>query len=46
MDPIRFEARLRTEGFPEIRTNQMSCRHVEDAGPLGVKDLVGRRPVS
>ena len=90
MDPIRFEARLRAEGYPEIRTNalephrhnaehthafdvlalvlegditltidgkprtyrtgeefsmQAGCRHVEDAGPQGVKYLVGRRPV-
>jgi quercetin dioxygenase-like cupin family protein len=91
MDPIRFEARLRHEGYPEIRTNELppsrhnaehvhpfdvlalvlegditltidgaartyragdefsmkaGCAHVEDAGPQGVKYLVGRRPVS
>lgn len=90
MDATRFEARLRAEGFPEIRTNQLEpnrhndehahpfdvlalvlegditltvegaartyragdefsmragCKHVEDAGPQGVKYLVGRRPV-
>jgi len=84
-----FEARLKTEGYPEIRTNQLpaNChnaehshpfdvlalvlegditltvegsartyragdefslqagrKHVEDAGPGGVKYLVGRRP--
>ena len=89
MDPKQFEARLRSEGYPEIRTNQLDpnrhnaehshpfdvlalvldgeitltaegrtqtyragdefsmqagCRHVEDAGPQGVRYLVGRRP--
>lgn len=89
MDATRFEARLRAEGFPEIRTNALEphrhndehshpfdvlalvlegditltvdgaariyragdefsmkagCKHVEDAGPQGVKYLVGRRP--
>ena len=89
MDAAAFEARLKAEGFPEIRTNsldpnrhnaehthpfdvlalvlegditltvdgkarkyavgdefamQAGCRHVEDAGPQGVKYLVGRRP--
>jgi quercetin dioxygenase-like cupin family protein len=90
MEATRFEARLRTEGYPEIRTNELEahrhnaehshpfdvlalvlegditltvdgnactyragdefamkagCKHVEDAGPRGVKYLVGRRPV-
>jgi quercetin dioxygenase-like cupin family protein len=94
MDRTGFEARLRAEGFPEIRVNELApgrhnaehehpfdvlalvlegditltlvgeaagaartyrageefamqagCRHVEDAGPQGVKYLVGRRPV-
>jgi quercetin dioxygenase-like cupin family protein len=89
MDPIRFESRLKAEGYPEIRTNELppgrhnaehshpfdvlalvlegditltvdgaartyrkgdefsmkaGCAHVEDAGPQGVKYLVGRRP--
>ena len=88
-DEKSFEARLRTEGYPEIRTNQLEpnrhnaehshpfdvlalvlegeitlttegsgrtyragdefsmeagCKHVEDAGPQGVRYLVGRRP--
>jgi quercetin dioxygenase-like cupin family protein len=90
MDRAGFEARLRAEGFPEIRVNELApgrhnaehehpfdvlalvlegditltvegaartyragdefsmqagCRHVEDAGPEGVKYLVGRRPI-
>ena len=90
IDEKSFEARLRSEGFPEIRTNQLApschnaehshafdvlalvldgeitltvdgkarlyragdefsmkagCKHVEDAGPKGVRYLVGRRPV-
>ena len=88
MDAAEFEARLKAEGYPEIRTNalepnrhnpehthpfdvlalvlegditltidgkarkysvgdeftmQAGCRHVEDAGPQGVRYLVGRR---
>ena len=89
MDAAAFEARLKAEGYPEIRTNaleanrhnpehthpwdvlalvldgditltidgkarkyavgeefrmQAGCRHIEDAGPSGVRYLVGRRP--
>jgi quercetin dioxygenase-like cupin family protein len=88
MNATEFEARLKAEGYDEIRTNglepkrhnaehshpfdvlalvlegditltvdgkprkyavgdqftmQAGCRHVEDAGPQGVKYLVGRR---
>ena len=91
MDKASFEARLRAEGFPEIRENGLQagchnaehfhpfdvlalvlegditltvqgvariyragdefsmnagCPHVEDAGPQGVRYLVGRRPLS
>jgi quercetin dioxygenase-like cupin family protein len=42
MDPIRFEARLRAEGFPEIRTNEMppGCHNAEHSHPFDVLALV------
>ena len=52
MDRASFEARLRAEGFPEIRTNELRAgchnaeQHIEDVGVQGVKYLVGRRPVA
>ena len=48
MERSDFEARLKAQGWPEIRENQLEpqagCAHVEDAGPAGVRYLVGRRP--
>jgi quercetin dioxygenase-like cupin family protein len=42
MDATRFEARLRTEGYPEIRTNQMPphCHNEEHSHPFDVLALV------
>jgi hypothetical protein len=50
MDRAQFEARLRAEGYPEVRENEMQANRegditLEDIGPRGVKYLVGRRPV-
>src|SRR5919197_6483941 len=38
MDATRFEARLRAEGFPEIRTNAMPphCHNAEHSHPFDV----------
>lgn len=46
MDRKDFESRLEAEDWPEIRENQLEpCRHdIEDAGPAGVRCLVGQRP--
>jgi hypothetical protein len=42
MDRLAFEARLKAEGWPEIRENQLEPhRHNH---PAGVRYLVGRRP--
>ena len=42
MDATRFEARLRAEGFPEIRTNNMPphCHNAEHSHPFDVLALV------
>jgi quercetin dioxygenase-like cupin family protein len=42
MDITRFEARLRTEGYPEIRTNEMppNCHNAEHSHPFDVLALV------
>jgi quercetin dioxygenase-like cupin family protein len=42
MDPSSFEARLRAEGYPEIRTNEMPphCHNAEHSHPFDVLALV------
>jgi quercetin dioxygenase-like cupin family protein len=42
MDRDRFEARLRAEGYPEIRTNEMPphCHNAEHTHPFDVLALV------
>lgn len=42
MEATRFEARLRSEGYPEIRTNQLEplCHNDEHAHPFDVLALV------
>ena len=42
MDATGFEARLRQEGYPEIRTNQMppNCHNAEHSHPFDVLALV------
>src|SRR5262245_246723 len=42
MDPLSFEARLRAEGFPEIRTNELQpgCHNAEHSHPFDVLALV------
>ena len=42
IDEKSFEARLRSEGFPEIRTNQLapSCHNDEHSHPFDVLALV------
>jgi quercetin dioxygenase-like cupin family protein len=42
MDATRFEARLRAEGYPEIRANQMpsDCHNAEHTYPFEVLALV------
>jgi quercetin dioxygenase-like cupin family protein len=42
MDPSSFEARLKAEGYPEIRTNQMepNCHNIEHTHPFDVLALV------
>jgi quercetin dioxygenase-like cupin family protein len=41
-DEKSFEARLRTEGYPEIRTNQLkpNCHNAEHSHPFDVLALV------
>jgi quercetin dioxygenase-like cupin family protein len=42
MDPDSFQARLRAEGYPEIRTNEMPphCHNAEHSHPFDVLALV------
>jgi quercetin dioxygenase-like cupin family protein len=42
MDPSSFEARLKAEGYPEIRTNEMPphCHNAEHSHPFDVLALV------
>lgn len=42
MDANAFEARLKTEGFPEIRTNQLPahCKNAEHTHPFDVLALI------
>ena len=42
MDPASFEARLKSEGYPEIRTNQLppNCHNAEHTHPFDVLALV------
>jgi quercetin dioxygenase-like cupin family protein len=42
MDRASFEARLKAEGFPEIRVNEMraGCHNAEHSHPFDVRALV------
>jgi hypothetical protein len=42
MDRSSFEARLKSEGYPEIRTSEMqpNCRNAEYSHPFDVLALV------